>query len=207
MDIRKYGIMIAVTILTAILIYAIADAVAGPQVEYRDCWSNRVMIQGAQSPSGSVPAKGYVNGAEINCTVPAIDITQRDACTKNGGDYMGVQEQNGCVVSYDCSMCNKEYNDARQHRNAVFFYASIIAGLLAIIAGFLLPLGAINEWVGIGFIFGGVIGLFIGTVAYWSDLSRIARPFVIAAELAILLFIIYKRMNIGQDKQETKKKK
>jgi uncharacterized membrane protein YfcA len=69
--------------------------------------------------------------------------------------------------------------------------------LIAIVAGFLLPLGNIHEWVGLGFIVGGVIGMFIGTVTYWSDLARIARPFVIAAELAVVLFIVYKRMNSG----------
>lgn len=210
MDIRKYGIAIAITILTAILIYAIADAIAGPTPEYNNCWNNRFTIQSPQGPQGTVPMKGYVNGGEINCTPPAMDITQRDTCTKNGGDYMGIQGQDSCVVSYECSMCNKEYNDAQQHRNAIFFYASIATGIIAIIIGFLLPLGAIHEWVGFGAIFGGVIGLFIGTVSYWSDLARIARPFVIAGELAVLLFIIYRRMNIGQGepkKTELKKKK
>jgi len=204
MDIRKYGIMIAVTILVAILIYALADATAGPK-PIQNCWNNRITIATPQGPQQPAPQKAYTSGLEVNCTVPAMNLSDRDSCTAAGGDYNGVQDQNGCVASYECSMCNKQFNDATQSRDQIFFYTSIIAGLVAIIAGFILPLGSIHEWVGLGFIFGGVIGLFIGTIAYWSDLGRWYKPLLLAAELAIVLFIIYRRMKTAEPKVTKKK--
>ncbi len=200
MDIRKFGITIAVAILTAIFIYATADAFAGAEPEYNDCWRNRISVDGGSS----VPVKGYYQGGEVNCTPPPMDIAARDACTQDKGDYFGIQGQDGCVASYECSYCNRDYNDEQEQRKLVIFYVSILLGLVFIVIGFLLPLGTIHEWVGLGFIFGGVIGLFIGTVAYWSNLERWLRPLVIALELAVVLFIVYKRMAKEPEQPEQK---
>ena len=102
---------------------------------------------------------------------------------------------NGCPASYECSFCQKEYDAAQQQHTATIFYVAVGLGLLFVIIGFLLPLGSVHEWVGLGLIIGGVIGMFIGTVSYWNDLSRWMRPVVISLELAVLLVIVYKRMS------------
>lgn len=183
MDIRKYGITVAVMILTAIFIYSVADAIA-PQVK-DDCYSN--------TPK-TMYGPDYERQKATNCTNAVMDQAAADACYAQGYSYEEVWGADGCRTGYNCNSCYKEQEDARQSRNAVFFYVSVLVGLLSIVVGFMLPLGTIHEWVGLGFIAGGVIGMFIGTVTYWSDLTRLARPFVIGLELAVVLYIVYKRM-------------
>ena len=195
MDIRKYGIVVAVAILTAILIYSIADAVA-PQPQWEDCG-------GYPKYSHPMPATGY------NCSVVPTDRVAEQACIDQGYTYQATFDEYGCVESYECSTCQKQQQDTQERHNMIVFYTAVALGIVAIIVGFLLPLGTVHEYVGLGFIIGGVLGLFIGTMQYWGDLARVARPFVIALELAVLLFIVYKRMNIGQQtgKQASKKKR
>lgn len=182
MDIRKYGIAIAVAILSAILIYSIADAVA-PQVDYDTCYNN--VRYGPDVPK--MQASG--------CTNAVIDEAARDVCLSEGNAYEERYDVNGCIASYECNDCYRLQEEAREERNAVIFYVAVGLGLLFVVVGFLLPLGTVHEWVGLGLIIGGVISMFIGTVSYWSDLARWVRPIVIALELAVLLVIVYKRMS------------
>ncbi len=183
MDIRKYGVAIAVAILTAILIYSLADAIA-PQVDDYSCYNTPKVYYGPDP----------VRAQQTQCVNAPLDAAAQKACVDQGYSYEEVYGADGCRTEYTCNSCYKLEQDAREQRNEVFFYAALAFGLLAIIVGFLLPLGTIHEWVGLGFIIGGVIGLFIGTVSYWSDLSRWIRPLVILIELAVVLFIVYKRM-------------
>lgn len=200
MDIRKYGIAIAIAILVAIFIYAMADAVA-PNPEYKNCYQYPYSYVGTPPP-----AKGI---DQANCPAVDFNTTDQKTCTDQGGDYIGVQDANQCVNHYECNYCQRDANAAQQSRNAVFFYVAIALGLVGIVIGFVLPAGAINEWVGLGSIFGGVIGLFIGTIEYWNDLTRWLRPVIILLELAVVIFIIYKRMATSNDEKPkmTKKKK
>jgi hypothetical protein len=180
MDIRKYGIAIAVAILTAIFIYAVADAIA-PPIDYNAC----------NEHYRSYPEVGK----QTNCSAVPMDKQAERACTDQEFTYQPVYDEYGCVESWECNSCFKEQQDKQQERNMIIFLAAVTLGLLSIIAGFLLPLGAIHEWVGLGFIIGGVISMFVGTAQYWGDLGRLWRPFVIGLELAVLLAIVYKRVN------------
>jgi hypothetical protein len=187
MDIRKYGIAIAIAIVTAIFIYSVADAVA-PQAEWEDC--------------GGYPKYYAERGVPAtNCSAVPADRAAEQACIDQEHNYQPVYDEYGCIESYECSACQKENQDRQERHSMVLFYVAVILGIVAIIVGFMLPLGSVHEWVGLGFIIGGVISMFIGTVQYWGELSRLARPIVIGLELAVLLFIIYRRMNIGQKKR------
>lgn len=184
MDIRKYGVAIAVAILTAIFIYSAADAIA-PQVNWDRCYNSLKPSYGPDVPRAQ----------QTQCTNVQIDPAAQEACVANGYTYEAVYGPDGCTTEYTCNTCYKEQQDAQEQRNAVFFYAALALGLIAIVVGFLLPLGTVHEWVGLGFIIGGVIGLFIGTVSYWGDLARWLRPFVILIELGVVLLIVYRRVS------------
>lgn len=183
--------MIAVAILSAILIYAIADAVS-PQYTWKDC--------------GGYPKGPYVAAADTCPKIP-VDTVASAACSAQGYTYQATYGADSCISGYECSTCYKDNDDQQARRNLIFFYTTFALGIIGIVVGFLLPRDAINEWVGLGAIIGGVIGLFIGTVSYWGNLSRFARPFVIALELAIVLFIIYKRMRLVDEGEVRSSKK
>ena len=70
MDIRKYGIAIAIAILTAIFIYSVADAVA-PLVDYNRCY--------APAPYGGDPVKQAQTGCTNTMPDTAAEKTCRDA--------------------------------------------------------------------------------------------------------------------------------
>ena len=123
--------------------------------------------------------------------VAAIACILSNAAVDTIARFVGVS----CITA--SFFCCKEQEAAQQRHSSTLFYVAVALGLLFIIIGFLLPLGSVHEWVGLGLIIGGVIGMFIGTVSYWSDLTRWMRPVVIAIELIILLVIVYKRMNVG----------
>jgi hypothetical protein len=193
MDIRKFGIAIAVAILSAIFIYAVADAIA-PQVDWEDC--------GGYYKGYAEPVRG-----QINCTAVPIDRDAEKACVDQEYQYQAVYDEYGCVESWECSTCQKELQDKQEQRNLIIFMVAVGLGLVSIIGGFLLPLGTVHEWVGLGFIIGGVISMFVGTVQYWGELGRLWRPLVIGLELIVLLVIVYKRVNQGQTiKAKTKRK-
>lgn len=197
MDIRKFGITIAVAILTGFFIYTIADAVA-PQPEYKDCYG---------------PTRGYTPGlnepmmkqVDINgnaCVVPPIDRASQQACIDAEGQYQSVLDSNGCVAQYECSFCQKEYNALQGGRSLRIFIIALVLGLAVIILGFMLPLGSVHEWVGLGFILGGVFGMFYGTTIYWQDLGRWLRPLLILVELGVILFIVYRRIASNRDGED-----
>jgi hypothetical protein len=194
MDIRKYGIVIAVAILTAIFIYAVADALA-PQAEWKDCGGYYKGAYPEPRPAG------------FNCTPVPTDRAAEQACVDQKNTYQPTYDEYGCVESYECSTCQRDNEALQQRHRMVVFYTAIILGLVSIIGGFMLPLGSIHEWVGLGFIVGGVMSLFIGTAQYWGDLARLVRPIVIGIELVVLLFIVYKRMRVEPVKVRSVKKR
>jgi hypothetical protein len=187
MDVRKYGIVIAVAILSAIFMYSVADAVA-PQVKYNTC--------------ENFPRAAYYPAPSVNCSAVPVDRAAEETCVKQENSYQAVYDEYGCVESYECSTCYKEQQDKQKLRSTIMFYTLVGLGLLAIIGGFMLPEGGIHEWVGIGFILGGVLALFIGTAQHWENMARVVRPLIIAAELAILLFIVYRKLRTEAKKND-----
>ncbi|MFH1408523.1 MAG: hypothetical protein ABIH34_01320, partial [Nanoarchaeota archaeon] len=67
---------------------------------------------------------------------------------------------------------------------------------VVIIIGLYLPAekNVLNEWIGSGFLLGGLITLFIGTALYFSDFLRWLRPIVILFELGLVIFISYRKL-------------
>ena len=71
-----------------------------------------------------------------------------------------------------------------------------LLGLVAIILGLYLPkdINSLNEWIGTGFMFGGLISVFIGTARYFQDMHKIVRPIIILIELILVILITYKKL-------------
>ena len=69
-------------------------------------------------------------------------------------------------------------------------------GLIALIAGLYLPKkkNPINEWVGSGFLLGGILTILVGTVRYFGDMGRYARPIIILVELVLVIYLAYRKL-------------
>ncbi len=180
-DARKILVVFLVGILYAIFTYSLIDAFF-PDPEYQDYCRDDMM---------PMPVKMQMANCPPSNTCP---IVREPQCGRDGMTRYNYSS-NGCVSSITCDYCQKLFNDAQEKRNFIFFIFSAALGLIALSAGFLLPQkkSPINEWTATGFLLGGLITIFIGTAVYYGDMARIARPIVIFAELAIVIFLAYRQ--------------
>ena len=97
----------------------------------------------------------------------------------------------------NCNYCQKEYEHANEKFNLYNFIFSAIFALIAMGVGLYLPAqkGSLNEWVGTGFMLGGLLTLFVGTFMVFGELHRYIKPIVIFAELVIVLWLAYKKLD------------
>lgn len=176
-EIRKFAIIIAVAVLFSIFSFALADAFV-PEAQYPS-----ICQEAQEQPSYYEPRPLE----PTNCTgTPEPSQEQIDACP-------GQTHLDHRTCEYQCS-CYEITQAHQQQKENITFWIGIVLGSIAIIVGMLLPQkNPLNEWIGTGFIIGGVLTLFIATIRYWSELHKIARPIIIALELGIVLWIAYKR--------------
>jgi TctA family transporter len=93
-------------------------------------------------------------------------------------------------------VCRGEYDQAREVYNFVVFVVSAVFGLVALFTGLHLPQkkNALHEWVGSGFLLGGLFTIFVGTMRYFGDMGRYMRPAVILVELVLVIYLTYKKL-------------
>lgn len=181
MDIRKILVILVIAVLFSILVFTTIDAFY-PDPDYSDFCRDRYY------------EKPRPVGVETDCESLDIDQAEADLCIDEGG-MIRYDYQAGCPVDWNCDYCQKEYDTARSEHAYVVFIVSAIASLIAIVLGLWLPKSnTLNEWVGTGFMLGGLISLFFGTIRYFGDLNRAIRPVVILLELLIVIYVTYKKL-------------
>ena len=191
MDIRKIIIIFVVAILFAVLVFSVIEAVY-PQPKYGD-FCREGFIE---------PLKPVIDD-RTTCTAVNIDEAEQTACKEKNGDIQYIYDSNGCATSYKCNTCRNEYEITEEKYNQYVFYISAILSLLAIFIGLYLPAkkNSLHEWIGTGFMLGGTFALFFGTIRSFGDLGRFVRPVVIFLELALIIFIAYRKIgNLREDK-------
>lgn len=105
------------------------------------------------------------------------------------GEKSGVDEpKEYCNPS---KSCQKDYDSARNVYNRNVFVALVILGGLSLLAGILV---IHVPAVAFGFLYGGLLSLFIGTTRYWSDMNEYLRFVVLAVVLTALVWVGYKKL-------------
>lgn len=169
----KHSAMIfGIAVLFSLLVGLVADA-ALRAPEYDDyCVSD----------------SGYsVKPIPENCT---RDYQGGNECYKQGGIAVWKYDNRGCQIFDRCDFCNKDYDKAREQYERNTFLMTTPVGLVAIIVGIYWPV----EFIGTGFMFGGVLASIYGTVRYFGQMSKFVRVAVIFIELCVLLFVGYKKL-------------
>ena len=92
-----------------------------------------------------------------------------------------------CDVQYTC---RKDSENAMSIFNRNVFIVLVVAGVVSIIAGFLVGQ---SEAVALGLSFGGILSLIIGTIRYWSDMNDYLRFIILGIALAVLIWIGIKK--------------
>ncbi len=66
-------------------------------------------------------------------------------------------------------------------------------GIVAILFGLYMKTDQeVVEWVYSGILIGGIISVFIGTMMYFGDMNRFAKPIVLFFEIALVVWIAVK---------------
>ncbi|MBU1975501.1 MAG: hypothetical protein KKG59_03805 [Nanoarchaeota archaeon] len=192
-DFRRIMAVLIITVLFTVFVFSLNEAV-NPNPDWDDfCDTNER------------PVKPYVYNAERNFSCPDISETlqeDKDACKEIHGDIQWETDFDGCPIAWKCEICQYEYEQAQSQFKFWTFLIAAVLGLVAVAIGIWLPASKnpLNEWVGTGFLFGGLMTLFIGTGLYFSDFLSWLRPIVILLELILVIFIAYKKLNIKKKK-------
>lgn len=87
--------------------------------------------------------------------------------------------------------CRGEYEEVQDLYNRNVFISLVSLGAISLIAGFFF---ISVSTVSYGFIFGGLLSFFIGTVRYWSGMNDYLRLVVLTIVLASLIWVGYRKL-------------
>ncbi len=188
-DLRKIVIIFVIAVLFAIFVHTFIQAVY-PAPDWNDYCSSAV--------------KPRATPVRENCSVFNVPEEQYASCGNQGGYIEFLYDSEGCASGYTCNTCNVGYDEASRKQGQVAFYLSALLSLIAIVVGLFLPVSKhpLNEWIGTGLMLGGLFSLFFGTARYFSDLSRILRPVIMLVELAIVIFVAYRKLDQNKPKKK-----
>jgi hypothetical protein len=184
-DVRRIIVIFVIAILFTIFINVAIEAFY-PQPDYETyCTperSPRPMF--AKEPSST------------SCPEVLVPQDVSDACMAEKGSVEFKYDSKGCPTEAYCNTCYIDLELANERYNLIVFIVCAIAGLGALITGLYLPQqrNPINEWVGSGFLLGGILTILVGTIRYFGDMGRYTRPIVILIELVLVIYLAYKKL-------------
>lgn len=190
MDAKRIAMVLAVTVLLPLFVGLFVDA-AYAEPKYEKYCNDSFYGEKYSYPATAVSANcSYVNN-------PA-----QDKCYRDGGIARFNYTSDGCSYYESCDMCSKEFNTAQQTYNRNIFFILLPVGLAVVIIGIFL----LVDYIGAGLMFAGLIIMFYATFRYFSDMSKVLRALVILAELLIILWIGYKKIEENRNNRDDKNK-
>lgn len=175
--VKKCAVIIAIAILFSMLSFSIVDLVMeAPRYEDFCILKEspyRPVSENLKCPSFAEPTQ-----------------FQREDCNEREGMIEYSYDKSGCPVSFECNTCGALYEEAgKQHRFIGFVITSII-GIIAIIVGmYIKSKNEVVEWVYAGILIGGIASIFLGTISYFQDMGRFVKPFVLLAEIVLIVWV------------------
>ncbi len=126
-----------------------------------------------------------------NCTYKSPTEEERITCK---GDLEPRYDDSGCASNYECNTCRVELDEVQESFNLVIFLFMSILGLVAVISALIIKSkDEVVVWLTNGFLLGGLISLFVGTIVYFGDAPRFVRPIIMLIELVIVIYIAIKK--------------
>ncbi len=177
--IKKYGIIIIIAILFAFFSFSIVDLVV-EKPNYQDFCVDLAK---------PVP----MFRETVNCTDIAVPDSASAECNGMGGYIDYTYDSSGCPKTYECNTCSREFDQAGQKHRKYGFMITGILGVLAIMAGlYIKSKDEVVEWIFSGFLIGGILSVFIGTMTYFQDMDRFLKPVVLLLEMGLIIWIALK---------------
>ncbi|MFH0875109.1 MAG: hypothetical protein V1859_04165 [archaeon] len=183
-DARKIIVIFVIAVIFAIFANSAIEAII-PVPKYEEYCKT-------QYEPKSYP---LISDQNNNCTRFVIPNNLSDSCQPKDGYIAYKYDNYGCITDAYCDSCNIIFDKENQKYNLFVFFSLSIIGIAAIAFGLVMPMSnPINEWVGSGFILGGLLSIFIGTARYYGDMARFARPIVMLLELILVIYLTYRKL-------------
>lgn len=124
-----------------------------------------------------------------------VDYLTKSSCEENGGQWnpyigekpIGENRTGYCYANYQCE---KDYREDSEAYERNVFFVNMILGLLIVVLSFILTFETVSN----GFMSGGVLLLFYGSVRYWGNLSNSLRTIMLGIVLVVLVWVAYKKL-------------
>lgn len=175
----KWALIVAITIVMNLFFnYAISLVYKEPAFE--TFCPNSLVSKAYNNKDMCVQAGGQWN----ETTVP-VDINGMTKPIPTKSE----QVTGYCNVTYTCQ---QKYDDARTLYNRNVFIVLVVLGVLSLVAGAYLT--HLSSVVSLGFSFGGVLSLIIGSMRYWSDMQDVLRVVMLGVALAVLVWLGIKKI-------------
>ena len=174
--VKKISTIIVIALLFAFFSFSLVDLV------YQEPKYNDFCIEKPISPVPVTKA----------CDSFVLNDSDFESCSETDGNIEYIYDSNGCPVDFKCSMCQKNLEDSRKTHRLVSFIITSIMGLIAVLVGLYSKSKDVVAWIFSGFLIGGIISIFFGTIIYFGDLNRFLKPIVLLAEMALIIWIALK---------------
>lgn len=175
-NIRQVPMIVAIAVMSALFVWVSLDAIY-PGPKYEDfCRGDRF----------ARPAPLVKEG--VNCSY--IQTEEEQQCYRDGGFANNTYDESGCPKFYSCDFCEKNLDVAEKVHSRNLFMILAPIGILMIIFGIYYSV----DFLGSGFMFGGIMILAWGTIQYFSNMPKFMRVLVIFVELIILVWIGNKKL-------------
>ncbi|NOZ81447.1 MAG: hypothetical protein GXP63_07325 [DPANN group archaeon] len=120
-------------------------------------------------------------------------------CWCNQDCSSGTCQKTDCFAQNPAyAACEQEYDHASEARNRMIFIASLIIGVIVIVAGGMFLKA---EPVSIGMMGGGILTIIYGTLRYWGRLEDVGRFLILGIVLGILIWVGYRKFSAAPRKK------
>ena len=179
MGLKEAALAIGIAILGALFIGFAIDAAYG-EPKYEDFCKNTYYNYAA--PQKAIPTN-------VVCMPDPAEILNSCSQEKGYVDHKGY-DANGCPAEPFCNYCQKDYNAAQEKYNFNLLWITAPIGLILIILGLYLTAPTISA----GLLFAGILTLAQVTIRIFGNLGKFSRVLILGIELAILIWIGYKKV-------------
>ena len=111
----------------------------------------------------------------------------QEPTTVKGVTAPGPQVIAYCNATYSCET---KFESAQQTYDRNVFASLVVIGVILIVLGFAFKA---NDVLSYGFSLGGVLSFLIASVRYWSSADNLVKLIILAAALAALIYLAYKK--------------
>ncbi len=179
--VKKYAVIVVIAVLFVLFSFSVVELIK-ERPEYED-YCDRFETRPLSPDYLEVDCEDFGRPSEV----------ESDDCHERGGYIAYSYDSNGCPASYECDMCAAVYEELQEDHRFMGFIVTSVLGLIAILVGlYAKTKNVVVQWVYSGIIIGGILSILFGTMTYFDDMSRFLKPFILLAEMVLIILVAIK---------------